>query len=80
MNNILLHIENKNNLRIALTQKKEYLYIKGYLCTKQCPDCPLHKIGEELERLDVYCKELSQKDMIVEMKIKFNVSENIIFN
>jgi|GEM_PF-2512294 len=79
MNDITLHVEEKKNLRISTTKRNNYLYIRGYLCTKQCPDCQLHKVGEDLERLNQNCKKLSKKDLRVEMKIKFNVSEKITF-
>ena len=79
MENITLHVEDKKNLRISAAKRKDYIYIKGYNCTENCTECHLHKVGEDLEKLNKTCNKLDKKDVIVEMKLEFNLSEKISF-
>lgn len=79
METVAVHVGTRKDLKIAVTKRKDFLYIKGYRCTQGCLDCPLHVVGEDLENLNRSCKHLSKKDILMELKLAFNVSEKISF-
>lgn len=79
METVAVHVGRKKDIKIAVTKRKNFLYIKGYRCAKNCSDCPLHVVGEDLENLNKSCKHLDKKDLQMELKLAFNVSEKISF-
>ncbi len=79
MDEMAVHVENKEDLRISVEKDGSFLCIRGYECTKQCTDCPLHKVGEDLENLNTGCELLKGMKPVVNLKVKFHVSEKIIF-
>lgn len=79
MDKMAVHVGKKSDLKISVAKEGSFLCIRGYECKAQCEDCSLHKVGEDLENLDTECDYLKDVEPVVDLRIKFHVSEKITF-
>lgn len=80
MEELIIHVEKPNNIKISVEEKNGYRYIKGYNCRKNCTTCPLYSVGELLLRECKQCTEVDDEDMIANLKIDAGISEEVVFS
>lgn len=79
MKEMIVHVKKSNYLKISVEKTKEYRYINGFNCRKNCTICPMYGVNELLLKDCKKCELLTDDDLMVSLKIQSDFSEEVIF-
>lgn len=80
MKEMIVHVKNINSIKISVEKTKDYSYINGFVCRKNCTTCPMYSVNELLLKDCKKCELLTEEDLMVSLKIQSDFYEEIIFS